>query len=359
MNYRLSTLLAEQAEDSDITRVIDINVVDPISALQILHRGQNTAGVEGTAHPAACVTKIELVDGSEVLLSLSGYEVQALDYYNRGVEMHQWLQYLNDNWFDMVYNINFGRFLYDPELALDPKKFNNLQLKISLDVNAGGVAPDHGKLAVYANLFDEKLITPVGFLMSKEIKEYQMGSATHEYTDLPVDFPYRKLLFKALIAGTPPNQAVDNLKLSEDQDKRIVFDVRHSDLTRLAGNQRKPFVEYIVGQATSTSKNFYCTPTMVVCGAVNSWVAASPSYHLFYHGDGGRFQTLGETGKNWIATVTGFCPHGVLEIPFGLQDRIEDWYDVSRIGSLKLDVLSYAGGSGNNAQIFLQQLRRY
>jgi hypothetical protein len=36
-----------------------------------------------------------------------------------------------------------------------------------------------------------------------------------------------------------------------------------------------------------------------------------------------------------------------------------DWFDPSGLRNLRLDVLSYAGGSTYNAEIVLQQLRMY
>ncbi|GAI57748.1 unnamed protein product, partial [marine sediment metagenome] len=53
----------------------------------------------------------------------------------------------------------------------------------------------------------------------------------------------------------------------------------------------------------------------------------------------------------------GYLPHGVFEIPFGLQDDPNDWYDVSRIGSLKADIIG--GSSTGTAELMLQQLRTY
>ena len=360
MNHRMTQLLAAKAFTADATEPIDINVADPISALHINYRGLNTNGSAGTAHPAACITKIELVDGSDVLFSANGREAQAMDFYHRKVESQQWLQYLNDNYFDMIFNINFGRHLWDESLALDPKKFTNLQLKITIDLDAGGVAPDAGQLTVMASIFDEKPIAPIGFLMHKELYSYTVVASSHEYVDLPTDYPYRKAFIRAQRYGTEPNQQISNIKLSEDNDKRVILDDSEGNILRNWGNMTPPYKEYIAGQGNTSAQYFYCTPTQTVSGSVNSWVTASPTYHAFYDGDGGRFRTLGNAAKNWIATVMGFQPHGVLEIPFGKQDIIEDWYDVTKIGSLRFDITAASSvGSSQTAEVLVQQLRKY
>lgn len=82
---------------------------------------------------------------------------------------------------------------------------------------------------------------------------------------------------------------------------------------------------------------------------------------MFFGGDGGRFQERQETpGPNWQTLIEGWAPHGVIEIPFGLQDDPGDWYKVGSVGDLVLDILSIAGmGAGDSGQIFLQQMRPY
>jgi len=58
--------------------------------------------------------------------------------------------------------------------------------------------------------------------------------------------------------------------------------------------------------------------------------------------------------------IRGKNPHGCICIPFGEQDVIEDWYDVTKLGSLKLRIKGgpdAAAGDANN--IITQQLRRY
>jgi len=360
MNNRLATILAQTTYDKDHVEVIDINVADPISSLMIRYSGRNTDAIAGTDHPAKCIPKIELVDGSDILYSANGHCAQGMDFYHRKREPNQWLQYLNDNYFDMVFNLNFGRFLFDPELALDPTKFGNLQLKVSIDLDAGGVEPDAGKLLVLGNLFDEKTISPTGFLMHKEMVSYTLATSAHEYIDLPTDYPYRKLFIRAQRLGTEPNQQIVNIKLSEDNDKRVIVNHDMQSILRSIAQENRPFTEYIVGQGSTSAQYFYCTPTQIVAGNVNTWATSAPTPHIFYHGDGGRFQVMGTAARNWIATVTGWMPHGMIEIPFGQQNVPEDWFDVRTLGSLRADITAQSSpGTAQTCEVLIQQLRGY
>ena len=361
MNYRLSTIHARKTYTSDITEIIDLNLVDPLSQL-IIELAVTGVGDASTAHAIACLEKIELVDGSDVLFSLSGYEAEAVDIYNNKAMRKNWNPYLTGMDVQRFVAINFGRYLWDPQLAFDPKKFRNPQLKLTLNIDAGGNASNSNKLQVWGAMFDQKEVSPIGFLMHKEIKSYIMTASGHEYTDMPRDYSYRKLLLRCQKAGTEPNQLVNHVKLSEDQDKKIVLDHGTEDIFRTIAETNPMITELIMFPITTTSGNRYCTPTTRVNGNITEWAAAIAAGAMaFYDGDGGRFKAICATGPtNAQAVVNGWLPHATWEIPFGLQDMIEDWYDVTKVGSLKLDITGESGLAGTETlQIFLQQLRRY
>ena len=362
MNNRLSTIHARKTYTADTTEIIDIDVADPISQLIIELAVTNGASAAPTAHALACLTKIEIVDGSEVLFSLTGYEAEAADWYNNHIQRSTWNPYLSGMDVQRFIAINFGRWLWDPVLALDPKKFHNLQLKLTLDVDAGGASPSACKLQVWAALFDEKKITPIGFLMHKEIKSYVMTASGHEYTDLPTDYPYRKLFIRAHVPGTEPNIFLDNIKLSEDQDKRIIVNHGFEDIFRTIALLTPVYTETIIGYVGLTSTAGRCTPTARVNGICQRWALTTGAGEIaFYDGDGGRFYVIAATAaSNMQVFLQGWLPHGVYEIPFGDQKLIEDWFSVGKIGSLKADITAGSGaGTTNAAQIFLQQLKNY
>ncbi len=362
MNYRIATLYARGAISSDLPVEIDIDVKDPISQIQVVYDTLNGASVAADGYPAACVTKIELIDGSEVLYSMSGVEAQAVDFYHNEREPVNHVRYLAANYSHSVMNLNFGRFLYDAELALDPTRFRNLKMRLSIDRNAGGCGSVAGLLAVFAHMFDEKVISPMGFLMHKEIKSYTLQNSTHEYTDLPIDYPYRKLFIRAQRPGTEPHFQIANIKLSQDVDKVVPLDLTMNDIIRAIVSQTRPYREGIIGAGTSTaSVYFYCVPSYMVTFGGALWRNGAETYSCnFYDGDGGRFsERQGTAGPNWSVNIAGWLPHAVVQIPFGLQNDISDWFDVSGIGNLKLDITGGGSVGTAYAQIILQQLRRY
>jgi hypothetical protein len=361
MNYRLSTIFPRKSYTTDTTETIDIDVADPISQLIIELAANITDDTAITAHAIACLTKIELVDGSDVLFSLSGRQAEAVDWYHNYLFRSPWNIYMGWGETQRFIGINFGRKLWDPQLAFDPKKFRNPQLKLTLDIDAGGAVPSLNRLGVWAAMFDQRAVSPVGFLMHKQIKSYTMGSASHEYSDLPTDYPYRKLFIKALSAGTEPGQLIDKIKLSEDQDKRVVFDHIPEEVLRTIAYTSPEIQEYVHCRIATSQTNIYVTPT-TRCYAVATELGDTSGSGAIATtmGDGGRVKGICATAQKYAQLfVKGYLPHGTYEIPFGDQADMADWYDVARIGSLKLDILSTSSGSGVACDIFLQQLRKY
>lgn len=358
MNYRTVELHASETFTSDTTKVIDININDPISSLVLLTRGLN-ASATMTAAICKCLSKVELVDGSDVIISLDGYELEALDWYhNKGRVRSNWNAALNGSTWDRAIGINFGRFLWDRMYAFDPTKFNNPQLRVTIDVDGGGNAVSSFYLAVEANIFDERIPELRGVLMAKELKQWTMASTVHEYTDLPTDYPYRALYLRAFVLGTEPNQCISNIKLSEDTDKKIPIDSNASELMRALYDKYPRVVEHYYFAAGTSTKYIYCMPSTRVIAQVLTWAAAAGAAKDFaaYDGDGGRLQVIGSAGGNVQVRIEGDAPHCTYEIPFGLKDDPDDAYDVTRIKSLRADI---TGGATAVGYLFLQQYRPY
>ncbi len=360
MKYRQTELLGLTAKKtSDGVETIDIDLADPISEIYLDLRVTNGANQSSTAHPLAAFTKIEIVDGSEVIFNLTGMCAQAVDIYNAGLHPRGgWFNYLGLTETDFKVALQFGRFPMDPILALDPKQFRNLQLKIAYDVDAGGMAPSGIKTAVQALVFDEKVPSLIGYLSTKEIKGWSGTAGATNYTDLPVDFEYRKLFYQGYKAGSPPHWIGNNIKLSEDQDKKVVFDNNFRELMFGIGRKNAFIREQLIAAGAVTYQDRHITPSMDISASATQWRQALVTAEIaVYDGDGGQLNVDCASVNNVSILVGGWAPHGVLCLPFGLQEDIEDWYDVRNIGNLKGTVL---GGVTTTTEKWLaQQLRRY
>ena len=356
MNYRIASILAAKAANTAGTQVIDLNLRKPISRITIQFKGTNNGSVP-TAHPAKMISKLELVDGSEVLASLSGIQCQALNYYETGRIPTTVMEFRNDVMAIATYELNFGRWLWDTVLAFDPTKFNNPQLKITHDLTAGGSSPDAATLAAWAHVWDKQEAVPTGFLMSKEQFNYTLVASAIEAIDLATDRPYRSLMLQSLTGGKQPWQNFNKIKLTENNDAVVVINEElTSNLLKLFKDHPK-IVEYVHALDLLGGVTVYCTPTYEV-GVVGLGIDAFNGSLYSAQSYGGTFSATGDNSEHAAFLITGTNPHGSMLIPFGVQSKIEDWYDVKDIGSLILKITGGSGASGT-CQIISQQLRNY
>jgi len=361
---RLATILAPMDLGSAGTKTIDINIKDTISRITMIWKATVATVSVMTAPVLRALSKIELVDGSDVLFSLSGEEAQALNYYDRKVMPYNSLSLTVGGFQTAEVSIDFGRYLYDPILALDPSKFSNLQLKITWDEDAANASVVTNSFQVYAYIFEDEKLEPTGFLQAKEQYQYSMAASAHEYIDLPTDYPLRQLLLRAYSEDHAPLTLLDTLKLSIDNDKRVPLDMKADDYTRAALANYPRIQERVTYDAAVTAKTIYAP--------VSQDIDVSISYDdtLFVTAQS-KFAVATITGakialaasvdiKALDGHIFGYLPHNCIPIPLGDQQSIEDWLAVADIGSLRANILSSSDAdSGDTGYIIMQQLRSY
>lgn len=357
MNYRHAVIMSETDLGSTATKVIDDFGVDPISRITIAFRpvgGSNTA----VAHPAASISKIELVDGSDVLFSLTGYQAQALNILHAKKPHPQVIHFFTGGTPQVPFHIDFGRYLWDEQLAFEPTRFKNPQLKITHDETAWDASCSSHGLSVHGHVFDQKKISPLGFVMSKEVKSYVPTSDGYEYTDLPTDFPHRALFIQGFCLGGGLRGLVKEVRLDEDNDKRVIIDGDVDLLRNYLDEFWGDAIDTIIATIAATSTTLYCTPhnhntVVAMVDQVDGDVGGKDL-------SGGRFWVEAEASGLGNITVRGKNPHGVMGVPFGRQDIIEDWFDVSQVGKLRLRIQGGPNSSSAyNNRIVCEQLRKY
>jgi len=260
MNYRQTTMLDHESIATAGTRSLDITLKDVISRICIQLKATNTDNTP-IAHPANMLSKIEVVDGSDVLFGLSGKELIADQFYSQRKTPFVINNYLTGVMSVVTFEILFGRNLYDPLYALDPTKFKNPQLKITHNLAAGGCSSTVATMEVVADIFDQKEVSPVGFFMKKEHVSYTLEASANEYVDLPVDHTMRKLIIMSLVSDKMPWQLFNEVKLSEDNDKRVPVNDKTSDLLKYFGAQFPKIKESIEGATADSTKDFFCMST--------------------------------------------------------------------------------------------------
>ena len=362
MKYRQTLLLAEKSITSAGTETIDIRVKKPISRITIAWRTVKSKNAMD-AHPAKDITKIALIDGSFVLHSLSGYMNQALCIYNRKVPTMCYGQHIAASYEYSWYGLDFGRKLWDTQLAFDPTKFQMPQLQITHNLALSDTGVTQAYMEVFADVFDEKPVSPIGFLLSKEHYSYTPSTdGTYEYIKMPTDHPYRQLLIRAFEAGYDPHETIEKMKLDEDNDARIPYDIDLEDYNRMNKGINSMVIEPLAGYISSSETDhiYYITPTDMTCAvAGHGHVAAGYTIGINTYPRGGKVILSASADCMFTGMAHGWLPNSTMQIPFGLQDDPDDWYDVRRVGDLRLRLEAGARGATGTCQVAIQQLRKY
>ena len=344
------------------TEPIDINLSDVLSSIELIWRTKVATVSDMTDTHAACLSKIELVDGSDVLFSLSGEQAQALSFYTTGVMPLNDITVVQNDYMTSVIPIHFGRYLFDPELAFDPKKFKNPQLRVTWDEDKANASVVVNELTVRGWAFDQKSVSPKGFLMSKAVEDYTPVASSYKYIDLPTDYPYRLIMMQLASTDKNPFEVLDVFKISEDHDKRIPIDMTGYEIFRkivypMGRIEQKVRLNETAGDAMA----LYLAPTYGQSGQIDydaDVVAADDDYSQIAYA--GNKVTIAATVNYvpYLLSLEGYAPHFCWAVPFGRLNDLNDLYDVRKLGSLRLTLLgASAVGTSPTGSVIIQQVR--
>lgn len=361
---RVAEILAPKDLGAAGTETIEINLKEAISRIEMRWQCTNVTVSVMTDIVAACITKIELVDGSDVLFSLSGAEAAALNFYDRGQAQYGAISLTVGGLFQAGFGIDFGRWLYDKVLAFMPEKFTNPQLKITWDEDACNGSVVVNSFSIHAFVDDEIGPDVIGFLTAKETYQYAMAASGHEYFDLPIDWDYRKILLRAYSTDHDPLTLLDTLKLSIDNDAKVPINAKALDYYAAIKSMYPRIVEKYTLDAAVTAKTIYANVSkdieILVAYDATAFVTAQSKFAVATITGAKIALSASVDIAGNDAHVSGECPNNSFPIMLGDDRDIESWLKVDGIGSLRGDILSSSDAdSGDTTYIVTQQLRRY
>ncbi len=361
MNYRTDLILAATASPSASgTRTMDIMFKKPISRIEMTYK--TTKVLDGMTAPGpANIPKIELVDGSKPLHSLSGYTNQALAYYSRpGVSMEHGQHIPTLSEVD-IYAIDFGRYLFDPLLAFDPRKFANPQLKITWNRALADTSVVTDSLEIWAELFDEKEPSPIGFLSAREIwaGNFLADNSVNEVL-IPDDEAIRQILVRANEATYEPWHQVDIAKLDEAGSGAVIFDYQDLEMFYRRMKSRIPLGHTPFFAGITTSARIFYIPWTDFWASMNGiGVAATMEvYETTASMAGGYLSLIASGDHQYIGEARGYLPWHTFQFPLGKQDDPSDWYDPAG-KKPRLRLTSAAGGVSGDGAVVIETLHKY
>lgn len=313
-----------------------------------------------------------LVNGATVCKSLTGYQAQALAYYDQGVlPPGSWRNYASNTQFEYMI-INFGRFMGDADFGLDLSRFNNVELQITNTATAASFTSYNvSVLGIYvrgsqANNFK-------GYLRTEEWRAWTTVSDETKYNDLPVEHIIRRVLLQAIPDQdadfnneTDMSNLMDDIDFGLDTGQVRVFKGGIDDLMRenyldtgkavIVGGQTYMLaddgIDTGVGRAisfvgSSVSKDGAGSATIPTLAADELSGTIKPET---YEAD---------SPINFISV--GMSPFYTAQFDFNLNWDLSNWLDPNQRKTVKLDIHTRSGASyadGRNA-IVLDRLVTY
>lgn len=370
MRTRDAVLLYQETQSSDAsTKTIDLDLVDPVSALYIEAEATNGTTSNEDNWISDILTKIEVVDGSEVLASLTGHELEAMHFYKQGyppvLYPSEWASGTQRHGAYLL----FGRRLWDKLFAIDFTKFANPQLKITWNLAAvravsatTAFATGTLKLSVIAKVMEE-FAAPGKYLMDKKILSFtgSSSSGAEERKELPVDLTYRMLMTRHYVEGSDLDEVTSDLKLTADADKVIAFDrkVKQLDAEAEARWGQIMLSHNIIRATGGTIRGLTNKETRFAFFPSVSTQFTDFAYTLMFSGGvllehqvagGGSSGTRRLWGTEW-----GHALYATLPILFGDPEDLETWLDPTF--AKKLELIFTSGGTAGTCEIVAEQVR--
>lgn len=359
MRYRIAELTAPRTIGAAGTEVIDIKNRDPISRLFIAAEIQDKIN-DPSEHPWSTISKIEIVDGSEVIYELTGRMANALDYYDSLMSPRQRLAYVDDFYPRINASLWFGRYLYDRELAFDPTKFRNPQLRITWNADEVFAGATDIELSIFADVFDPRLPSPGGYLRSQEVYSFTLADDSYEYINLPTNHTLRKLLVTARNPAQYWYTTINGFKLDIDNGAYIPFDLDAREVERMIERLYPYYEERVRHEVDPGSTAVYCTPY----DRVSAGILSEEDQNVYNNTDdnvGGQVLLTPENDadKVWV-NIRGILPQGCACFPFGNPGDPDDWFDVGGINNIELRLLGGSSTAGaHTARVGIQEYVRY
>jgi len=356
MKYRMVQLLSSENATTPATKIIALNLNTPCSRIVVRMKGTNSTSTP-INHPAAMLTKVELLDGSDVIYSLNGLEAGCLNFHENAELPFYVCEYEDNIQCCATMQLNFGRYLWDKDYSLDPNRFSNLQLRISHNLALGGSTPDAATLAVFAYVFEDSPPIPRGFMMAKEIYSYSLTANAHEYIDLPRDYPFRFVILQSFDTTRAPNDQFGELKFTMDTDRRVLLnDISMTEFLKV--NIPMDLVEErYAGLGTASAVSYYQAATYDV---FTTAVGRSASQTTLIAGQsyGRRVQITNDASESFQALQEGYAPFGGVDLL--MTDKIDTstWLSPTGTRSIQLDITGGDGASGTG-NVIIQQERTY
>jgi len=358
---RIVTLLAPTDIGAAGTRTIPINLNEQISRIMLVWNATNVTVSVMLEEIMECISRVELVDGSDVKFSTTGKQAQGINFCDTKIMPHSYAPLAVGGVFRAVASLDFGRFLWDPQFALRPATMKNPQLKITWDEDACNTAVVVNSLSVYAFVDDAPAGGGAnGYIKTREIYQYAMAANGHEYVELPVDYPIQKVLEQSLYDDHDTDTLLKHFTIDVEHGRFVPYDILAADYVDYLSEIYPEVVIPVCLDEVVTAKVLY-VPTakdnrILIAYDETPFVTAQslfavPTFTGQIINLAASVDIQADTG-----VVTGRLPQGVVPFDFGDPMVPESWLQVGGINNIRMDIEASADAdAGDTTRIVVKQ----
>lgn len=330
-------------KDSD-TVTYDLTKNLKIQYLILKYTNTNGATSNTVARLASMVSKLAVVDGSNVIHSLSMIQEQAKNFFDYRHLPYQSLTQAAGGTVIEEAVIDFRRMPGDKDFYLDTSRYSNPQLQLThaFTISAtAGFATGDGKLSVIARVIDSGAQPNQGFVMAKQLDSFASAASGDHTTDLPLDFPIAALIVGNPVDGKRPDETLSNFKLTADTDAFIPIDMSYADLCQRNvddfGLAEQEFQE-LAGTSAAQNTDLYYDTSNNITNAANAtaYLDATTANQIA--------ATIGTSGAIGVR-MRGSAPHSSVFYRFGDGIDPTDVFDPSGVGKFQLKLTNAATGA--------------
>jgi hypothetical protein len=355
------------AMDLNGTYKLDLPEHGLLTSLLIRITGTEVSPYGQGEHDWRIIDKISklavLVNGATVCKSLTGYQAQALAYWDQGVlPPGSWRNYAANSQAEYML-VNFGRYMGDPEIGLDLSKFANVELQVTNTATSASFTDlTISVLGLYVRGATSGQFK--GYMRSEEWRAWTTISDETKYNDLPVEHIIRRILLQAIPDQdadfnneTDMSNLMDDIELGLDTGQVRVYKGGIDDLMRENYlDTGKPVI--VGGQAYMLADDGIDTgvgrAVTFVGGSVSKDGAGSATIPTLTADElSGTLKPETYEADSPINFISvGMAPFYTAQFDFNLGWDAANWLDPAQRKTVKLDIHTRSGASyadGRNA----------
>jgi len=357
------------------TETIDLPLTGILTELTIQVRSTGALSDDMVTPMWVILNKIEvLVNGSQVVKSLSGEKIRALEWYNKGPFAMSY-DYWSEDSSNARYNsftLYFNRFHGDTAYGLNCASYKNPQLKITWDTTAtsydGMTFDAHTDPTMTFSIIAKMLEgTPVGwqnkYVKTSVIDTWTTAASTTHKTEIPLGFPLRGLMYRGAYTGINMEYTLESIKLDFDNGMWVPIDLNYAQFWNVF---KSWYPEPVVVGGTIRVKDsvewdpqVYKIVSMSFApqGATNIVIGKTSSRHNL-----GTIMALTATTAAASAMGTMYCgvmgwgPMQSLYIPMGkLTDGVAETIDTNGYERIVLSCTAGASSGSSGSQYLVAE----